>query len=198
MFLYIFQKLNNKNMNNKTLLTLSAIAMFLLQLSCTTQPPTDLTKTAFIPKPVSVTATGKSFDFSDLTTIYFQEGKDELKATGQYLAEYLNRIADIEPEVRPTSELPRKGIYLSVTDNDSELGNEGYDITISKRLIAIKANGNAGCFYAVQTLLQTLPVESKPGQPLLRLLPEQSAIFRNTITVVPCSMLPAIFLVWMM
>ena len=153
-------------MKNRILLITIVISTLMLQYSCKNEPPTDLTKTAFIPKPVSVTATGKSFDFSDLTTIYFQEGQEELKTTGQYLAEHLNRIADIEPEVRPASELPRKGIYLSVTDNDSELGNEGYNITISKRLIAIKANGNAGCFYAVQTLLQTLPVESQPGQPL--------------------------------
>lgn len=153
-------------MNKKILFRLSGLFFVVFQLSCTQESLTDLTQTAFIPKPVSVTATGKSFDISDLTTIYFQEGKEDLKTTGQYFAEQIDRIADIEPEVRPTSEVPIKGIYLTM-DNDSELGNEGYEITIDKRLITIKANGTAGCFYAVQTLLQTLPVENKPGQPLL-------------------------------
>ena len=152
-------------MNKKTLFKLSGLIFFVFQLSCIKEPPTYLTQTVFIPKPVSVTATGESFNISDLTTIYFQEGKEDLKTTGQYFAEQINRIADMEPEVRPTSEVPRKGIYLTMDDN-AELGNEGYDINIDKRLITIKANGNTGSFYAIQTLLQVLPVKSKPGQPL--------------------------------
>jgi len=154
-------------MKSKVFLFFTVISGVAFLYSCTNQPPTDLTKTAFIPKPVSVTATGKAFDLSDLTTIYFQEGKEDLKTTGQYFAEKIDQIADIEPEVRPTSKVPRKGIYFSAGDNDSELGNEGYELTIGKRLITIKAKSNAGCFYAVQTLLQALPVESKPGQSLL-------------------------------
>ncbi len=153
-------------MSKRTLQTVSTAFFMLFCFSCTQEPPTDLTKSTFIPKPVSATATGEAFKLSEATTIFFQKGVDGLETTGQYLASEINRIAGFMPKVEATSELPQKGIYLSVTENDKELGNEGYDVNISKRLIAIKANGNAGCFYAIQTLLQTLPVKAAADLPL--------------------------------
>ena len=102
----------------KNNLVLSAIMAFtvLFQVSCTKKIPTDLTKTSFIPKPVSVVATGESFQLTSSTVVYYQEGVEGLQETAQYLAVELNRIGGITPTVNSTEEAPASGIYLSVGD----------------------------------------------------------------------------------
>ena len=49
--------------------------------------------------------------------------------------------------------------------NETELGNEGYHLDVNEKGIQIKANTNAGLFYAWQSLLQIMP----------------TAVFNNTI-----------------
>jgi hexosaminidase len=39
------------------------------------------------------------------------------------------------------------------------LGDEGYDLTISKEFINVTANKPAGLFYAIQTVTQLLPAK---------------------------------------
>jgi hexosaminidase len=144
----------------------TAIAM-LLQVSCTQEPPTDLTQTSFIPKPVSVSATGESFEIDESTVIYFQEDTEGLQQVAEYLSAALGKINGIDLAVEAAgNQLPREGFYLSVPEEDKELGTEGYDLAIGKKLTGIKANSAAGVFYGVQTLLQTLPVNSAAGEPL--------------------------------
>ncbi len=134
--------------------------------SCEQQPPTDLTKTSFIPKPVSVSATGNSFGIDASTVIYYQQNVEGLEQVAQYFAGELSKINGIVPKVEAVSKLPRKGIYLSVHEKDEELGTEGYDLNIGKKITGIKANSPTGVFYGLQTLLQTLPVKSTAGDPL--------------------------------
>ncbi|MCF6333435.1 MAG: beta-N-acetylhexosaminidase [Draconibacterium sp.] len=148
----------------KTKLNLVVLfTLLLFQISCTTKTPTDLTKTSFIPKPVSVTATGNTFEIKGSTIIYVQ---DKLKQTGGYLAAELNKITGLTLEVKTTDKAPAKGVYLDLSEGNNDFGDEGYKLTIDKRLITISANNPAGCFNAIQTLLQTLPVKADAGEPL--------------------------------
>ena len=41
--------------------------------------------------------------------------------------------------------------------NETELGKEGYHLDVNEKGIQIKANSNAGLFYAWQSLLQIMP-----------------------------------------
>ena len=152
----------------KNNLVLSAIMAFtvLFQVSCTKKIPTDLTKTSFIPKPVSVVATGESFQLTSSTVVYYQEGVEGLQETAQYLAVELNRIGGITPTVNSTEEAPASGIYLSVGDHGQELGEEGYVLNIGKKVINISANRVAGCFFGIQTLLQTMPAGQTTTSPI--------------------------------
>jgi len=151
----------------KNLFLSSVIAfMVLFLVTCTTKVPTDLTKTSFIPKPVSVVATGKTFELTPATVVYFQEGVEGLQQIAQNLAIDLNRIGGINPEVKSTSEVPASGIYLSVGTPDNDLAEEGYILNIAKKSISISANSAAGCFYGVQTLLQTIPAGNTTVSPL--------------------------------
>ena len=143
-------------------LVLSVIMAFtvLFQISCTTNAPSDLTKTAFIPKPVSVVATGETFELTQSTVVYFQEGIEGLQQTADYLALELNRMGGLDLDVMSAKEVPDSGIYLSVGDAGDELSEEGYILNIDAKIINISAKSVAGCFYGIQTLLQTIPAEN--------------------------------------
>lgn len=155
-----------KKLMKKQLMFILTAAVFVFQNSCTPEPSTDLTQTSFIPKPVSVEATGEKFVISENTTIYYQEDDEGLEQTARYLAEKIKRITELTLQVSPAEELPRKGIYLSLNDTIDELENEGYNLNIGREIISIQAYAPAGCFYAIQTLQQTMPVKGNVMEPV--------------------------------
>lgn len=139
---------------NKNVLLLLAIVSGLL--SCAPEEPTDLTQNNVIPKPVSVTATGKAFRLSEQTKIYVQAGSN-LEATAQYLQDKLTPATGFQLTVEAVGEAPSEGIFLTTT-NDSELGNEGYALQIDKKLLTLQANKAEGAFRGIQTIRQLLPL----------------------------------------
>jgi len=153
-------------MKNKGFLLPIIAIIVLFQVSCTTKVKSDLTKTAFIPKPVSVVGTGNIFELTRSITVYYQAEVEGLQQTAQNLALELNRIGGINPVVMSTTETPTSGIFLSVGDTINELNNEGYIINIDKKIIKISANSTVGCFYGIQTLLQTIPGNYTTVSPL--------------------------------
>ena len=150
-------------MRTKSILKISLFMTILFQFSCTTETPNDLTQTAFIPKPVSVTATGGNFEISGATIIYIQDG---LQQTGEYLAGAIERISGFTPEIVATKEAATSGIYLSLSATSHDLGTEGYEIKIDKKMITISATSQAGCFNGIQTLLQTVPIKAPAREKL--------------------------------
>ncbi len=134
-----------------------ALAAVMGQPSCT---PTDLSKENLIPKPVSVIATGSSFDLTDQTDIFVNGESAELLRIGQFLADKLNPSTGLGIEVKTTSETPSPGnIFITLSDSDSELGNEGYQLTITDKLVTLAANQPAGLFRGIQTIRQLLPAK---------------------------------------
>ena len=137
-------------------------AFLLMMAACTEKVQTDLTQTAFIPQPASVTATGDAFKLDGSTGIFIQEGADRLESTAQFLSDALGSSTT----VKTVSDAPSKGIYLSV-DATGKIPAEGYNLTIDNKLIHIEGGDEAGCFYGIQTLLQTLPATITPGETLI-------------------------------
>ncbi len=128
--------------------------------------PADLSKVSFIPQPVSVTATGSSFELSDKTDIYVQGESEELQQIGQYLADKLNPSTGLGMEVKSTTQAPKAGnIYLTLSESDT-LGEEGYELTVTEDLVTLTAHRPAGLFRGIQTIRQALPakVESSDKQ----------------------------------
>ncbi len=140
-------------------------AMAFAFVACTEKVPTDLTQTAFIPKPVSVSADGAAFEIKSATKIYVQEGVEGLLTTAGILADKISRISNGTVTTEVTSSTPSKGIYLTVAP-EGEINAEGYELSIAKKLITIKGADAAGCFFGAQTLLQTLPVKGVTGNHL--------------------------------
>ncbi len=146
------------NSDTKLITVLSTMLLLAACTSRTPQIPTDLTQTCFIPQPVNVTATGGSFTVSASTVISYQAAEGGLLFTAEYLAKKLSKISGLTFITESAEKEPSRGIYLEVSSNYAELGKEGYELNIGKKLVTIKAGSITGCFYGVQTLLQTLPV----------------------------------------
>ncbi len=149
-------------MNSITKLITVVITLLFL-VACTPRTPqttTDLTQNSFIPQPVSITATGDAFTVSSSTVIYYQAAEGGLLFTAEYLAEKLGEISGLTIITESIEKEPSRGIYLEVSGDYTELGKEGYAMNIDKKLVTIKAGSMTGCFYGVQTLLQTLPVKA--------------------------------------
>lgn len=124
--------------------------------------PTDLTKDTIIPKPVSVTTTSSVFEFKKETAIYIEGESPDLVRIGQYLSDKLNPATGFDTKVSSgTAEQGKGNIYLSLSGNDNELGDEGYELNIAEEMIKVTANKPAGIFYGIQTLRQLLPARAE-------------------------------------
>lgn len=124
----------------------------------------DLSKENLIPKPVSVIPEGRNFDLTDQTNIYVQGELAELKQIGQYLADKLNPSTGLGIEVKTTTDVPGPGnIYLSLSATDQQLGDEGYELKITDKLVSLTAGKPAGLFHGIQTIRQILPAQVEMG-----------------------------------
>lgn len=141
---------------------LSVIVMMIIQISCTTKTPSDLSKESIIPKPVSISATGDYFTLKAGTGIFIQAGSEELKKIGQYLSDRLKPATGFDFEVSPTDKEPRTGsIYLKMSGTESKSGDEGYELEITKKLLKLTAKSPAGIFRGIQTIRQLLPAKTE-------------------------------------
>ena len=87
---------------------------------------------------------------------------------GQYLAMMLFRSTGYEFIVATNSAAgPIRGALLLTTVNAlSNLGAEGYELTIAPDSVVVRAPAQAGVFYGVQTLLQLFPPQILSPQPV--------------------------------
>lgn len=124
-------------------------------------PRMDLSNEAILPKPVSVTAFGSSFELNANTKIFVKGESAELLKIGHYLANLIKPATGFDLKViTSTPKKPKSNyIYLTISGLESELGTEGYKLHITKKNISINANGPEGIFHGIQTLRQVLPKE---------------------------------------
>lgn len=130
------------------------LAGFLLSCTKSTSPEAAQALQNIIPKPVSVTATGKMFTLTDASNVYVEGESEELANIGRYLTTKLNPATGFNLEVSATKGAPAAGnIYLAL-GGDAQLGEEGYLLTVTEELVKLTANKPAGIFFGVQTLRQ--------------------------------------------
>jgi hexosaminidase len=148
------------------------IAMLLLTACNTKEPiPMDLNEKHLIPKPTKVEATGSSFEITAETTIFYEEGKEDIKEMAQFLADFLQPATGMALTVEATTTKPSNGIYLHFSALTGT--NETYTLEVTESLVNITSSGEAGLFYAIQTLRQLLPasIEATSKQDTTWLLP---------------------------
>lgn len=151
--------MNTKILYRGAILLLAIITMA-FQNSCTAEAPSDTTAPGIIPKPVSVTATGKYFTVKPATSIFIQGETPEVQQIAAYLAGKLSPATGFGLKVKSTSVTPKKGnIYLNLTPGNEKLGEEGYELIVTDKLLTLTAATPAGLFRGVQTIRQLLPAK---------------------------------------
>ena len=147
-------------------IVLTLAAAMIIPASCKPKEPTDLTKAAIIPQPLTVTATGEAFALNSKTAIVVDAGSDELMKTGQYLADRLNAVTGLAIPVNEAVSEPAKGsIVLSLSGADQNLGEEGYSLDITRQQLKLSAPEPAGIFRGVQTIRQIAERDTLSGKP---------------------------------
>jgi hexosaminidase len=122
--------------------------------------PSDLSKSDIIPKPVSINSTGDYFTLKSNSDIYVGGESPELKRIGQFLADKFKASTGFDISVKSSDKTPGNGnIFLALNGSkpNAILGDEGYELVITKKLVVLTANTPAGLFRGIQTIRQLFP-----------------------------------------
>jgi hexosaminidase len=124
---------------------------------------------ALIPKPVQVTVAAGQFVITPATKILYAKGDARLADAAEYLAGRLSRALAETVAAQPSdaAEPPAGAIWMTTSQADAALGDEGYRLAVEPRGVVIRAPKAAGAFYAAITLLQLAPPEAFRSQALV-------------------------------
>jgi hexosaminidase len=140
-------------------------AVILLSLMAANAFAVDTNTPALIPLPQKMECREGAFQLRPKTQILVDPASQD---TGQYLADrlrkatgyQLNLIASTQPRT------PKGAVTLTTRDAKPALGAEGYELTVAPDSVVIRASGQAGMFYGVQSLLQLLPPDVLAATPM--------------------------------
>lgn len=140
---------------NKVCLAIS-FGSFLLLQGCSSSTPTDLEAENVIPRPVSITSTGKTFELNKGTTIYVMQGEEELVSVAQRLASQMNLATGFTNPIELVDIEPSSGILLRLEEKGDWGNEEAYVLSINSKRISIHAPTLSGSFNGIQTLVQLI------------------------------------------
>jgi hexosaminidase len=120
--------------------------------SCTSEVQTK--SVSVIPAPLSIERHNGKFILNQPVPVLYSD--IDLKSTVDWLAVKLDDLGSIKARPVHNKNLTsvKKGIYLQLDSTLTDLGPEGYHLSVSPRKIEIDAQNTAGIFYGIQSLLQ--------------------------------------------
>ncbi|MFO7888818.1 MAG: family 20 glycosylhydrolase [bacterium] len=146
-------------MNQKIIISFIILGLSVLgMIQCSKKQQNDV---SIIPKPVHSSIKKGNFIISPDTKIVI----DSASAKIRYAVDFFNNLLAKSSNYRlnvvtlEDKKVEDNTIVCTTKEGGSELGAEGYTLSVKKNGIHIKANTAKGIFYGIQTLRQLLPVE---------------------------------------
>ncbi len=106
-----------------------------------------------IPQPVAVFPITGSFIIDENASLQFNEQQKEVKAVADFFSSTVKKLSGIQLAKNAGK---AKRIFIQL-QSLSEVGKEGYQLTINPTSLMLAANSKAGLLYGVQSVLQLLP-----------------------------------------
>ena len=143
----------------KLAIQLLAVLLVTAMGSCKQETETDKIMTEhIIPKPLSISYGTEPFLLTAETQIHAGSEDPAIGRVAEFLAGRLRPSTGFKLPVSGIGKDSLGSIRLSLV-GDSAMGDEGYHLTVNRRMIDIRAYRPAGLFMGVQTLRQMLPHE---------------------------------------
>ncbi len=115
-----------------------------------------------IPQPKSIVINDGSFIIKPSTKIYYERNTEEIAG---YLVQKLKPAIGYDFVIEEwNGSVKENSIILSLSDNNNDMGKEGYTLVVNSKNVMIEAAQLNGLFYAVQTIRQLLPTQIESGQ----------------------------------
>ncbi len=111
-----------------------------------------------IPEPQEVALGKGSFTINNLTALFTNDSSQAANAILLLEEKFKHAAGFVLNVFQEIPEGKKNAITLKLVKN-SNLGKEGYKLTVSENAVIIEAQAPAGLFYGVETLLQLLPPE---------------------------------------
>lgn len=109
-----------------------------------------------IPEPVLITEKAGSFKLPKTVTLLVPAGAEH-KAAADLLQGRLSTAAGRVVVVKNSGKAKIELLLNQVAD--SEIGDEGYRLSVNKKKVTIRGNSAAGLYYGAQSLVQLFPAE---------------------------------------
>ncbi|MBI6116831.1 beta-N-acetylhexosaminidase [Salegentibacter maritimus] len=111
---------------------------------------------AIIPLPQKMETSKGVFIVDEHTKIQVSQ---DLSQEGQFLADYIEEVTGIAPEIKLNEKEVGRSISLKIsTDFDRD---EAYNLIVTHEKVVVEGASAKGVFYGVQTLKQLLPLQSE-------------------------------------
>ena len=127
------------------------------------QLPGDAAAPMIIPLPMQIEHEAGKFVINASTRIVYDG--EALQGVAAQFKSWLAKGGGLDLElVSGTADDGHDAILFTTTNADRQLGDEGYELTVSPHGVIVRAGKAAGVFYGIQTLRQLLPSEIEGGK----------------------------------
>ena len=114
------------------------------------------TKPSIIPLPQQIMVGSGAFAIDSSTSIRLSDKQPELESAAELFAEVIKPSSGIDLPIEQASP-ENRGNAISLVIENRGLGDEGYELDVTKTGIKITASTPQGIFYGLQSLRQLLP-----------------------------------------
>lgn len=112
-----------------------------------------------IPEPVTLVAKTGKFNLNSSTQIVLAGGGNEANAA--FLNQYLKQVYGFQLPIQKKQGAWKNVVVLNYDKMEGNTDPAAYRMEVDADKVYIGGHGNSGVFYAIQTLIQLLPVEKK-------------------------------------